>query len=204
MNSVSLLTQLILLAFFLSVNNFAASIGMGFSHMWARMRWKIAIIFGLFDFLAPIGGLYIGNLAAEFWGRAIGVIGVLAIFLLGAYLVYDGRTKHGNELPQEKSRYHDFVDKAIASVWVIVAIALGISLDNFIVGFGLGTLQIPIFVAAVVFGLVTFLMALLGIYIGGKIRKGTEEKIINFGGKGRIITGVVFIVIALWKLFEIL
>lgn len=204
MSPISLLTQLFLLAFFLSVNNFAASIGMGFSRIWTRARWKIAVLFGLFDFLAPIGGLYIGNLAADVWGKAIGAIGVFAIFSLGAYLVYDGWTKHGNESSQEKNRVHNFADRAMASTWSVVIIALGISLDNFIVGFGLGALQIPIIVAAIVFGSVTFLMTVLGIYIGSKIRKGTEEKIINFAGKGRIITGAVFIIIALWKLFEIL
>lgn len=204
MNSISLLTQLFLLAIFLSVNNFAASIGMGFSRIWVAMRWKIAVIFGLFDFLAPIVGLYVGNLAATVLGRTIGIIGVLIIFLLGAYLIYDGWMKHSGRQLQEKSRYHDFVDKAMASMWAIVVIALGISLDNFIVGLGLGTMQIPILVVAAVFGIVTFLVALLGIFIGNRMRVETEEKIRNFAGKGRIITGIVFVVIALWKFFELI
>ena len=204
MSLTSLIIQLLLLAFFLSINNFAVSIGLGFSHIWEKIRWKIAIVFGLFDFLAPLAGLYIGGQAASMWGQIIGFIGISIIFLLGLYLIYDGWKEHNQSVEHSTSFSHHSLDKAIASLGAIVIIAFGVSFDNLIVGFGLGTLQVPIIIAAVVFGLVTFLMALLGVFVGGKIRTGAEGRIANLMGKGRIITGIVFIVIALWKLFEIL
>lgn len=209
MELITLFAQLFVLALFLSVNNFIASIGMGFSRIWAQARWKIAAIFGLFDFIAPIVGLYLGNVAVRVFGTAVGMVGVLVIAMLGLYLMYDGWVKHSNQSSQNREHksstpYHAFIDKAVAGTWVVVVIALGISLDNFIVGFGLGTIQIPILIAAIAFGVVTFSMTFLGVFIGNKIRVETEEKIINFTGKGRIITGLVFISIALWKFFEIL
>jgi len=205
MNSITLLTQLFLLAIFLSVNNFTASVGMGFSRIWSAMRWKIAITFGLVDFLAPIAGLYIENFVAGIFGQIMSMIGVAVIFLLGLYLIYDGWIKHsGRERePEERNGYHAFIDRAMTSIWAIVVIAFGVSLDNFIVGFSLGTFETPIILVAIVFGIVTFLMTSLGLVIGNKMRTETEEKIRNFAGKGRIITGIVFAVIALWKFFEL-
>jgi len=204
MSLTSLIIQLLLLAFFLSINNFAASIGLGFSHIWEKIRWKIAIVFGLFDFLAPLIGIYIGGQLASNLGQVIGFIGVSIIFTLGLFLIYDGSLKHNQPGQHSPSFSHQYLDKAVTSLWAIAIIAVGVSFDNLIVGFSLGTLKVPIIAAAAVFGLVTFLMVLLGIFIGGRIRTRAERRITNFMGKGRIITGIVFIVIALWKLFEIL
>lgn len=206
-DTIQLFTQIITLAIFLSVNNFVASIGMGFSHIWSRIRWKIAIIFGLFDFTAPIVGLYLGSITVAAFGKIVGFIGVFILVSLGAYLIYDGIFKHEKERIEGKRVWgvrRDLVDKVVTSNWAIVLVAMGISLDNFLVGFGLGSFQVSILLAATIFGVVTFLMTFLGVFIGNKIRIETEQKIINFAGKGRIITGSVFIIVALWKLVEVI
>jgi len=204
MSLTSLIIQLLLLALFLSINNFAVSIGIGFSHIWKKIRWKIAIVFGLFDFLAPLIGIYIGGQLASNLGQVIGYLGVSIIFTLGLFLIHDGWRKHKQPGEHSARFSRHFIDKAVASLWAISIIAVGVSFDNLIVGFGLGTLEVPIVTAVIIFGLVTFLMALLGIFIGGKIRARAELRITNLMGRGRIITGIVFIVIALWKYFEIL
>ena len=80
---------------------------------------------------------------------------------------------------------------------------MGISLDTFIVGFGLGTLQISVFAVAFIFGLVTFCMAIIGIIAGGMIRDEAEKHIAHIAGGGRVVTGAVFMLIAIWKIFEI-
>jgi putative Mn2+ efflux pump MntP len=203
MISVQLITQLLLLAVFLSINNFVIAIGLGFSHVWKRMRFKIAIIFGIFDFAAPLVGLYIGSQAANLWGNIIGFVGVLIILFLGVYLIFDGLKQHNGMVGKLKSQ-RLFMNKLMISIWAIVAIAFSVSFDNFVVGFGLGTLHAPILVTAVVFGLVTFLMALLGIAIGGKVRLSAEGREVQLASKGGIITGLVFMVVALWKLLEVL
>ena len=206
-DSIQLFVQIITLAIFLSVNNFVASIGMGFSHIWSKIRWKIAIAFGLFDFIAPLVGLYIGNITADTFGKIVGFIGVLILVSLGVYLIYDGSFRHkGSDFMPRRGRgiRHELVDKVMTSNWAIILIAMGISLDNFLVGCGLGAFEGSIFFAAIIFGVVTFSMTLLGVFIGNKMRIETELKIINFAGRGRIITGSVFIIIAVWKLFEIL
>lgn len=204
MDSLSLIVQLFLLAFFLSINNCAVSVGMGFSRIWSPLRWRIAFVFGFFDFLAAIAGALMGNVTVAVFGAIVGIFGVCVLFILGGYLVYDGWIQHGKKRRSgKKSPYHVLLDRAMASMWAVAAIAVGISLDTFIVGFGLGTLQISVFSVALIFGLVTFCMALIGIIAGGMIRDEAEKRIAHITGGGRVVTGIVFMLIALWKLFEI-
>lgn len=205
MDSLSLIVQLFLLAFFLSISNFAASFGMGFSRMWpVSFRLRIAFIFGFFDFIAPVIGGLIGNVAAAVFGALVGILGVSLLFILGVYLLYDGWLQHGKKRRFGKRNiYHPLLDRVAASMWATAAIAVGTSMDNFIVGFGLGTLQVSFFSIAFVFGLVTFCMTSIGMVAGGAMRDKTEKYIAPIAEKGRVVTGIIFMLIALWKLFEI-
>ena len=191
----SLLIPLFVAAFLLSGNNFAVAIGMGFSRVWPGIRWKMPAIFGLCAFLAPITGLYIGDLAASTWGTGVGVIPMVVLLLLGAYLIYDGWEHRLRPHARPRS-----LAKALVSMWVIVVIAMGIGWDNIIRDTELQTAQLPALPGALVFGAVTFLAASTGLVAGDKLRVHTEDVIGNIAGKGRILPGIVFVVIALLKL----
>lgn len=191
---ISLIVQIFILALFLSLNNFLVSVGMGFSKIWAHKFLNIALIFGLLDIVMPLLGLGIGKLTGDIVGHAASFLGVLVLALIGLFLVYQGVKK--------KSRTTS-IGIHLESTFAIFFIGFWNSLDNLFVGFGLGLLEVSLFLAVVVFGVVTFSMTILGISIGRKIRNEIEGKLRDFEGKGRVVTGLVFLALALWKLFEI-
>ena len=50
-----------LVALSLGLSNFAASIGIGISGVDARTRWRVGLVFGLFEAGMPIVGLLLGR-----------------------------------------------------------------------------------------------------------------------------------------------
>lgn len=193
----NLISQIIVLAIFLSLNNFLVSVGMGFSSVWGAKRLKVASVFGVLDFGMPLLGIVIGRWTGNILGNVAFYLGIFLLIVIGIYLIIQG-VKGGRKLVSS-SRIPDAV---LGSLPAILFIGFWLSVDNLFVGFSLGMLGASLILAVVIFGLVTFLMSLLGISIGKKLRQETEKKIAQLAGKGRLVTGIVFILVALWKLFE--
>jgi manganese efflux pump family protein len=65
----------LLVALSLGLSNFAAAIGIGISGIDARTRWRVGVVFGLFEAGMPIVGLLLGrSLAGTLGGAALMVI----------------------------------------------------------------------------------------------------------------------------------
>ena len=195
----NLVVQILILAFFLSLNNFLVSLGMGFSRIWGRKSLHIASIFGLLDLGMPIAGLLAGKLVGSIMGGVAFYIGPLVLVGLGIFLVLQGFKRRGKITGEQQ-----ISDKKLASALGIFFIAFWMSIDNLFVGFSLGLLNISLWLTVSIFGSVTFFMTFVGLTIGKKIRDRAQESIGDLSGKGRIITGIIFILVALWKFFEII
>jgi|ERR1039458_9563089 hypothetical protein len=61
---------LILVATALGLPNFAAAIGIGLSGVDARVRLRVAIVFGVFETAMPLLGLFLGRQLAASFGSA--------------------------------------------------------------------------------------------------------------------------------------
>jgi len=191
----NLVVQIFILAFFLSLNNFLVSLGMGFSRIWGRDNLRIAPIFGLFDLCMPIAGFLAGKLMGNIIGSMASYMAPFVLAGLGIFFILQ---------VLKKRRKQQISDKTLASTLGILFIAFWMSIDNLFVGFSLGLLDISLWLTIAIFGSVTFFMTLVGLTIGKKIRDRAQERIGDLSGKGRIITGVIFILVALWKFSEIL
>jgi manganese efflux pump family protein len=72
--------------------------------------------------------------------------------------------------------------------WRLVLSGAGLSVDNLVVGFALGTTSVPIAVAAIVFGVVSVGMSLAGLELGAKIGAAVGER-------GELVAGLVLIAV---------
>ena len=195
----NLIIQLFVLAFFLSLNNFLISLGMGVTSIWGRKRLKIASIFGLLDLGMPLLGFGIGKLMEGAIGSIASSLGIFILASLGLFLIFQGLKRKG-EIGESKQA----LDRALAGAPAIFFLGFWMSTDNLFVGLSLGLLDIPVWLAVGIFGLVTFVMTLVGVTIGKAMRTRAQERIGDIAGKGRILTGVIFILVAAWRLFEII
>ena len=184
------LSATILLAFGMSMDAFAASIGKGATLHKPKFSEAVrtGLIFGVIETLTPLVGWGLGMLASQFvleWNHWIAFI--LLVFLGGRMIIegFRGDSDEACEAP----RRHGF--------WLLVTTAFATSLDAMAVGVGLAFLQVSIVTTALAIGCATFIMSTLGIMVGRFIGP-------LLGKRAEILGGIVLIGIGseiLWSHF---
>ncbi|TBU73510.1 manganese efflux pump MntP [Phytopseudomonas daroniae] len=175
MNPISL----ILLAFAMSTDAFAAAIGKGASLHKIRFidALRTGLIFGVIEGITPVVGWFIGQAAASFVEEWDHWIAFVLLLLLGLHMIYAGLRPEADEAPQKPDSH---------SFWVLAVTAFATSIDALAVGVGLAFVEVNIWVAALAIGLATMIMVTIGVMLGRVI--GTA-----IGHKAEIIGGLVLI-----------
>ncbi|HCM7327012.1 TPA: manganese efflux pump MntP [Klebsiella pneumoniae] len=184
------LSATILLAFGMSMDAFAASIGKGATLHKPKFSEAVrtGLIFGAIETLTPLVGWGLGMLASQFileWNHWIAFI--LLVFL-GGRMIVEGFRGDSDEACEAPHR-HGF--------WLLVTTAFATSLDAMAVGVGLALLQVSIVTTALAIGCATFIMSTLGMMVGRFIGP-------LLGKRAEILGGIVLIGIGseiLWSHF---
>ena len=155
MNAASIL----LLAFAMSTDAFAAAVGKGSALL--KPRWSEALrtgaIFGVIEALTPLAGWALGYAASDYvkaWDHWIAFVLLLVLggrMLLGALKAADG---------EEEAK------PARPGFWLLVATGFATSIDAMAVGVGLAFLDVSITTVALAIGFATFAMVTLGVMVG--------------------------------------
>jgi putative Mn2+ efflux pump MntP len=169
----------VLVALSLGLSNFAASIGIGISGVDARTRWRVGLVFGLFEAGMPVVGLLLGRGLAGALGGATRWIGAGLLIATGIWAVVQslrGRRQDGDD------------QQAVAgqSTGRLLVTGAALSVDNLAVGFALGSYHVSLAAAAVIIGAVSVGLSLLGLELGSRLGARTGEN-------GEILGGAVLI-----------
>ena len=172
------LSATLLLAFGMSMDAFAASMGKGATLHKPKFSeaLRTGLIFGAIETLTPLIGWGLGMLASQFvleWNHWIAFI--LLTFLGGRMVIEGIRNDVGDDEPIQR---HGF--------WLLVTTAIATSLDAMAVGVGLAFLQVNIIATALAIGCATFIMSTLGMMIGRFIGP-------LLGKRAEILGGIVLI-----------
>lgn len=172
------LSATLLLAFGMSMDAFAASMGKGATLRKPKFSeaLRTGLIFGAIETLTPLLGWGLGMLASQFvleWNHWIAFI--LLTFLGGRMVIEGIRNDVDAEEPIHR---HGF--------WLLVTTAIATSLDAMAVGVGLAFLQVNIIATALAIGCATFIMSTLGMMIGRFIGP-------LLGKRAEILGGIVLI-----------
>ena len=184
------LSATILLAFGMSMDAFAASIGKGATLHKPKFSEAVrtGLIFGAIETLTPLVGWGLGMLASQFileWNHWIAFI--LLVFL-GGRMIVEGFRGDSDEACEAPHRL---------GFWLLVTTAFATSLDAMAVGVGLAFLQVSIVTTALAIGCATFIMSTLGMMVGRFIGP-------LLGKRAEILGGIVLIGIGseiLWSHF---
>ena len=147
-----MIVELLILGFTLSLDNFRASIALGtLPFSWGRAV-QVAVMFGLWDGLAPL----VGGLLGKYLGKAIepiaDYVGPAVMGVYGVYLLVRAfRTTEPEELDHP---------------WALFGIPLSLSVDNLIAGTSLGLLGVSPVLAAAIFAGITAVLSFAGLCIG--------------------------------------
>lgn len=169
----------ILLAFGMSMDAFAASIGKGAALHRPKFSeaLRTGLIFGVIETLTPLIGWGLGYLANEVVMVLNNWIAFILLAFLGSRMVING-LRHAPEENTPKIHRHGF--------WLLVTTAIATSLDAMAVGVGLAFLDVNIIVTALAIGCATAMMSTLGLMIGRFLGP-------MFGKRAEILGGIVLI-----------
>jgi len=172
------LSATLFLAFGMSMDAFAASMGKGATLHKPKFSeaLRTGLIFGAIETLTPLIGWGLGMLASQFvleWNHWIAFI--LLTFLGGRMVIEGIRNDVGDDEPVQR---HGF--------WLLVTTAIATSLDAMAVGVGLAFLQVNIIATALAIGCATLIMSTLGMMVGRFIGP-------LLGKRAEILGGIVLI-----------
>ena len=144
--------SLLILGFTLSLDNFRTAVALGTLRFSWASAVQIAVVFGVCDAVAPLVGILIGL----YWSDAIGstaeYVGAIALGGYGLYLVVRAwRTAAAEEMDRP---------------WAVFGLVVPLSADNVLAGTSLGLLGFSPWLAAPIFGVITAVMALMGLLLG--------------------------------------
>ena len=161
------------LAFGMSVDAFAAAIGKGAALDRPRFAeaLRTGLIFGSVEAVTPVIGWAAGLAASASVAAIDHWIAFALLALVGGRMLHQAaRPAEAVESAERRPRRHGFL--------ILLATAVGTSLDAMAVGVSLAFIDADITVAAVAIGLATALMAtigmLLGRYLGGRFGRVAE------------------------------
>ncbi|RPH21459.1 manganese efflux pump MntP [Buttiauxella warmboldiae] len=173
------LSATLILAFGMSMDAFAASIGKGASLHKPKFSeaLRTGLIFGVIETITPLIGWCLGLLASQVVLEWNHWVAFTLLLFLGMRMMYEGvRNSEGEAAP--KLQRHGF--------WLLVTTAIATSLDAMAVGVGLAFLQVNIIETALAIGCATMIMSTLGMMLGRFIGP-------LLGKRAEILGGVVLI-----------
>jgi manganese efflux pump family protein len=178
---VARLVNVVVLGFVLSLDNFRTSVLLGPLRMRRARMVLVAVNFGLWDGLAPLLGLLIGHYVGDAIGPISDYLGPLALLVLGAYLLIQAwRTPAPGQ-----------DDEEFEKSWTLFGLPLPLSVDNIAAGTGLGLLGFSPWLPAVIFGMTTAVMSLIGLVLGRLAFRLVRNRI-NI--RYEIVTGIALII----------
>ncbi|MEQ4922309.1 manganese efflux pump MntP [Proteus hauseri] len=180
----------IILALALSMDAFAVAICKGATLHKPRFReaLRTGFIFGIIEASTPVIGWALGLYTSQYiiqWDHWV-AFGLL--FVLGSRMIYQS-LKRGDECPCEEDapQRHGSLS--------LIATGIATSLDAMAIGVGLAFLQVNIVHTAMTIGMMTMIMATLGMLIGRYVGP-------VLGKKAEVVGGIVLIAIGFNIVFE--
>jgi len=179
------LLEIILIAVGLAMDAFAVSVGAGTltSMKDIRSTVRLAFHFGLFQFMMPVAGWFLGSGVQDYVESVDHWIAFILLGYIGIKMINES-FKKTEEQKANPSKGRDLVILSFAT-----------SIDALVVGFTLAMLDVNIWFPSVIIGVVTGLLSILGIWLGRKLGK-------NLGRRMEVAGGVILILIGLKILIE--
>ncbi len=180
-------TDILMIGVGLSMDAFAVSMCQGVSMQKLDLRRAalIALFFGCFQALMPLLGFALGSTFAS--AVTIGPwIAAALLLILGVKMLIEG-IRDKDDKPSDVGTIGRLFILAIATSIDAFAVGVSFSMQEGVVWSGSGT---SIFLAIAVIGLTTFVLSLIGVWIGNRFGLKYHRAATIFGGVVLILIGV--------------
>jgi putative Mn2+ efflux pump MntP len=162
----------------LGLDTFTVAVALGISGLGGRSRVRAGLSFALFEGCMPLIGFLIGGAVSGVSGDAAAIAGLVVLFGVGAWMVYEGVTE-GDE-----------AGLAIDSWRGLLLTSLSVSLDELAIGFSMGALGLPIALTIALIAVQAFVVTIVGTAVGKQIGDVVAER-------AEVVAGLVLCGLAL-------
>ena len=173
--------EILMVAVGLAMDAFAVSLGAGTSGLAVgpRAAFRLSFHFGLFQFMMPAIGWFLGVRVAPVIESIDHWIAFGLLAFVGARMIHAGFDPEGQTYTSDPSRGMTLVMLSVAT-----------SIDALAIGLTLAMLQVRIWYPSVVIGVVTGGLSLVGLRLGSRLGA-------RFGKRMEIAGGLILVLIGL-------
>lgn len=173
-----------LLAFVLplGLDSFAVAAALGAQRPSRQQRWRLSVLFVLFEAGMPLVGLGIGAPVAHLIGSAADYVAAAVLVATGTWMIFwddDEEQTAGRMLS--------------VGGWAVVVLGLSISLDELAIGFTLGLSHLPVPWVLGAIGVQAFIASQLGLAVGVRFAEVWRERAERLAGLMLILLGAYII-----------
>jgi putative Mn2+ efflux pump MntP len=173
--------KLFLLGVVIGSNNLAVAFTLGaldVRYFW----WRIIAVFGVFEFVIPLVGIFIGQHFSEYIADYATYVGGGILLLFGLFMVY----KSFNSSLEDE----EYLLRKVTSWAGIISLATGLSLDNLIVGFSIGLQNFHPLTTAAVIAFSSIVFTFIGLNTGKYLKEHFKKSTDLFSAVLLIMLGV--------------
>ncbi len=185
--------ELVLMGVGLAMDAFAVSIckGLAMRKVNKKQCFVIALFFGGFQALMPFLGWLLGSQFADKISAIDHWIAFVLLAYIGGKMIYEA-IKESKE--EEEQLTEDQMDPPL-DIKELFILAIATSIDALAVGISLSFLEVNIVEAISIIGIVTFLIAVVGVFIGNIF--GSKYKT-----RAEIVGGLILVILGIKILLE--
>ncbi|MGM0541409.1 MAG: manganese efflux pump MntP family protein [Pseudomonadota bacterium] len=159
------LIDFLILGVVIGSNNLAVALALGALGQ-ATRRFRVMLVFGVFEFVMPLLGIWLGATTARAIGLHTNAVGTALLIILGLLTVIGGVR---NRSQDEKLAKH-------VTQWRgLFFLALALSVDNVVVGFSLGLGHADPLAVATTIACFSVLFTWIGMKLGRESRRNWEQ-----------------------------
>jgi putative Mn2+ efflux pump MntP len=155
---------------------------MVYTNLTPARKLSMPVAFGVFQGVMPIAGFYLGSLFADIINKWSGPIALIILGFIGVNMIREGLSGDEDASPRT------------LTFKVLIFQAIATSIDAFAVGVSFAAGGAPIFTAAPLIALTTFVLSLIAQAIGTKL----GEKL---GDHAEVLGGIILIIIGIKAMF---
>jgi putative Mn2+ efflux pump MntP len=181
----TVLARLVAFVVPLGFDTLAVAIALGLR---GAQPWRPALVFAVFETVMPIVGIIVGRFAGDRFAAPAEVVGGLVLIGVGVHAFHEA-FEEGDES----------AGLSFGSLRAAAVAGVGISMDEFAVGFPLGTARLPIATLLIAIGVQAFVVTAGGIVLGQHVGEALGRRASRFSG---IAAGVAFCAVGLWLVAE--
>lgn len=172
---------ILLIAVSLSMDAFSLSLAYGTLNLEKKQIYKLSIIVGIYHFIMPLLGVFIGSNLLDFVPIKTNLIVFIILGFIGIQMIFE-------TFKEEKKM-------EIKSILQLLIFGLAVSIDSFSVGIGMEAISNNFLLCSSLFSLSSYSFTYLGLILGKKIN-------LLIGKVSTLIGGIVLILIGIVYLFQ--